>query len=333
MLWAVAHTFGKTGPGACTDCHTEHQGVNAAMDEPRQQFCADCHVGLKDRLRDTRLGDAGDFGTLHPQFVADVVTDPFARKATPISLDAHPRENNGLTFPHKLHLDPLGGVARMAATIGRERGYGRAGLQCGNCHHPSEDGVRFKPVNMERDCEACHSLAFDQVGGIVRTLRHGDVDQMMAELSVSGYHPPVAAERRRPGEFAVGGNYHINFGPPRYTSTTFQQALSRGGVCGECHTPAMRNGKPGVVPVTQVSRYLANGWFDHKAHAQEKCTTCHAAQTSTTSSDLLLPTVAQCRTCHLGEDSHRAKVPSGCVMCHGYHPTQNAPRGTKQDKT
>jgi predicted CXXCH cytochrome family protein len=303
------------------------------MLSPRQQFCADCHAGLRDRLRDTRLGDAGDFGTLHPQFVADVVKDPFAQRAVPVSLDAHPRENNGLAFPHRLHLDPLGGVARMAATIGRERGYGRAGLQCGNCHHPTEDGVRFQPVNMERDCEACHSLAYDRVGGIVRTLHHGDVDQMIADLSVSGYHPPVAPDRRRPGEFAPGGNYHINFSPPRYTSATFEQALSRDGVCGECHTPAMRNGKPGVAPVRQVSRYMANGWFDHKAHAQEKCTSCHAAERSSSSSDLLLPGIAQCRTCHLGEESHEAKVPSGCVMCHGYHPTPAAPRGTKQDRT
>jgi predicted CXXCH cytochrome family protein len=268
MLWAVAHVFGKPGPGACVDCHREHEG-QTRMALPRQQFCADCHSGLKDRLTDTRLGNAGDFGTEHPQFVAGVVTDPFARRIARVSLDAHPRENMGLTFPHRLHLDPLGGVARMAASIGREHGYGRAGLQCGNCHHPTEDGVRFQPVNMERDCEACHSLAYDRVGGIVRTLRHGDVDQMIADLTAAGYHPPAAVERRRPGQFAVGGNYHINFAAPRYTSTTFQQALSRGGVCGECHKPVMRNGKPGVVPVIQVSRYMPDGWFDHKAHAQE----------------------------------------------------------------
>jgi predicted CXXCH cytochrome family protein len=334
MLWAVAHAFGRPGPGACRDCHREHEGEStAAMLSPRQQFCADCHAGLKGRLTDTRLGNAGDFGTLHPQFVARVVTDPFARKTSLVSLDAHPRETKGLAFPHKLHLDPMGGVARMAATIGRDKGYGRAGLQCGNCHHPTEDGVRFLPVNMERDCEACHSLAYDKVGGIVRTLHHGDVDQMIADLSASGYHPPVAANRKQPGQFAPGGNYHIDFAPPRYTSVTFQQALSRNGVCGECHTPVMRNGKPGVVPVTQVMRYMPNGWFDHKAHAQEKCTSCHAAEKSSSSSDLLLPDIGQCRTCHLGEDSHRAKVPSGCAMCHVYHPRQAAPHGTKQDKT
>ncbi len=95
----------------------------------------------------------------------------------------------------------------------------------------------------------------------------------------------------------------------------------------------MRGGKPGVVPVTQVSRYMADGWFNHKAHTQEKCSSCHSAEKSTTSTDLLLPDLKSCRTCHLGEDDRAAKVPSGCAMCHGYHPTQNAPRGLKNDRT
>ena len=332
MLWAVAHAFGKPGPGACSDCHTAHEGATR-MAAPAQQFCSDCHGALKEKLADTRLGNAADFGKLHPQFTPAIVTDPTTGKQVPVSLDAHPRENSGLAFPHKLHLDPLGGVARMAASIGRERGYGRAGLQCGNCHRATEDGVRFQKINMERDCEGCHSLAYDKVGGTVRRLHHGDVDQMIADLSTAGYNPPIAADRQRPGQFAPGGNYHINFTPPRYTSSTFQQALSRDGVCGECHTPVMRGGKPGVMPVTLVSRYMADGWFNHKAHSQEKCTSCHAAEKSASSTDLLLPNLQSCRTCHLGEDSRQAKVPSGCAMCHGYHPTQTAPRGLKDDRT
>lgn len=331
MLQAVAHRFGKPGPGACSDCHTEHEGPTR-MAAPAQRFCADCHGALNERLADTRLGDAGDFGKLHPQFTPAIVTDPMSRRQTPVSLDAHPRENGGLAFPHRLHLDPLGGVSRMAASIGREKGYGRAGLQCGNCHRPTEDGVRFQPITMERDCESCHSLAYDKVGGTVRRLRHGDVDQMIADLSAASPGQPIAANRPRPGQFAPGGSYYANFAP-RYGSATFQQALSKDGVCGECHRPAMRNGKPGVMPVTLPTRYMADGWFSHKAHRQEKCTSCHAAEKSTTSADLLLPDLKQCRTCHLGEDSHQAQVPSGCAMCHGYHPTQSAPRGLKPGRT
>jgi predicted CXXCH cytochrome family protein len=80
------------------------------------------------------------------------------------------------------------------------------------------------------------------------------------------------------------------------------------------------------MPVTLVSRYMPQGWFDHKAHAQEKCTSCHKAGASSSSSDVLLPGIAQCRTCHLGEDAHSAPVPSGCTMCHTYHPGQAVTR-------
>ncbi len=329
FLQSVAHSFGKPGPGACVECHTEHKGVGR-MEAPRQQFCAACHAGLSERLTGTKLGNAGDFGTLHPQFMPLVVTNPASRAATRLSLDTHPRENGGLTFPHKLHLDPLGGVARMAASIGAERGYGSK-LACKDCHHPSEDGVRFLPVRMERDCEACHSLVYDRVGPTFRTLKHGNVDQMIADLSAARPSWPVVAARPRPGAYAAEGGYYANFAPPGGGSV-LQRAFARDGVCGECHTPVFTGGRTGVMPVTLPARYMTKGWFSHKAHSQEKCTSCHAAEKSSSATDLLLPGIAQCRTCHLGEGSNAA-VPSSCAMCHSYHPAASAPRKDRSDKS
>lgn len=331
LLWKVAHTFGKPGPGACSDCHTEHEG-KTRMAAPAQQFCADCHAGIEDRLADTALGNAADFGKLHPQFQPAVVKDPFSRKPVRVSLDGNTRENNGLTFPHKLHLDPQGGAARMAVSLGSGSGYGKP-LQCSNCHRKTEDGIRFKPIDMERDCESCHSLAYDKVGDTFRRLRHGDVAEMMADLSASDLKQPLVANRRRPGSYGEGGPYRFRFSAPAYNAMLIRQALSRDGVCGECHTPTTKNGMPSVVPVTLVTRYMHHGWFDHKAHAQEKCTSCHLADRSSTSADVLLPGIKDCRTCHLGEDAAKAKVPSSCAMCHSYHPTALAPKGVKPDKS
>jgi predicted CXXCH cytochrome family protein len=79
------------------------------------------------------------------------------------------------------------------------------------------------------------------------------------------------------------------------------------------------------MPVRQQSRFFQHGWFDHEAHKQEKCTSCHEAESSKQSSDLLLPGIAQCRTCHLGESAAKAEVPSSCAMCHTYHPREGAP--------
>ena len=324
FLQFVALGFGKPGPGGCVDCHTEHEGAGR-MAVPQQQFCADCHGSLGERLRDTKLGNAGDFGKLHPQFAARIVTDAATRRLSRVSLDARPRENNGLAFSHKLHLDPMGGPARMAASMASERGYGK-GLACKDCHRPGEDGIRFKPVAMERDCEGCHSLAYDKVGATFRTLKHGDVDQMIADLRAADFSPTLVSGRRRPGDDAAGGSYYANFTAPFSGEGLIRRALSRDGVCGECHTPAVQGGKPGVMPVTLVSRYMAHGWFNHKPHAQEKCSTCHAAEKSGSATDLLLPGIATCRTCHLGEGSRKAEVPSSCAMCHTYHPVAGAPR-------
>jgi hypothetical protein len=331
FLWSVAHTFGKKGPGACADCHIEHEG-KVALDAPSPNSCAECHFDLKKNLPGTRLGNASDFGTLHPQFTPAVVTDPVTRKATSMSLDTHPREDSGLTFPHKLHLGRLGGAARMAANIGKERGYGRTGLQCKDCHRPSEDGIRFKPINMERDCESCHSLSYDQVGGIFRKLHHGDVDQLIADLRAADLTRPPLTSRRRPGDFDQGKPYHFEFSAPVWKGIQITAALSKSGVCGECHRPMLqKSGKPGVVPVTLVSRYMNQGWFDHKAHKQEKCASCHAAETSATSADVLLPGIKDCRTCHLGENSSKPGVPSSCSMCHGYHMPERGSQERKPD--
>jgi hypothetical protein len=319
---AVATVFNKPGPGACTDCHIEHQGTGP-MPSTRQEFCADCHGTLDQRLKDTTIGDASDFGKVHPEFAALMETSPNQAKPMRVSLASHPKQWDGLRFPHDIHLDPLGGVAKMAVTLGKASGYG-APLNCDDCHHPTADGTRFLPVDMERDCEACHSLVYDKVGSTFRTLRHGDIAQMQADLVASDRsgHAPIVTGRRRPGEYAPGGLYNSNFAGG---SGVVGRAMSPDGVCGECHIPTQAAGKLGVMPVIQPSRFFAHGWFSHADHKQETCESCHAAKSSKSSTDLLLPGIGKCRECHLGEDSKKAKVPSGCVMCHSYHPREGAP--------
>ena len=336
LLAGVAHAFGKEGAGACMDCHREHEGMTA-MAPPAQQFCADCHGSLKDRLADTKLGNAADFATVHPQFAALVVTDPAAGTLRRVSLDANPRENSGLAFPHKLHLDPRAGVAKMAATLAGEKGYGTNGLACADCHRPTEDGVRFKPIVMERDCEACHSLVYDKLGPTFRKLRHGDLDQAIADVTVAGRTTePVITGRARPGAFGAGQLYFARFSRP-VGGGVVSGMLGKDGVCGECHSATMRAGRPAVVPVKLTTRYMAHGWFDHAAHKQTQCSECHAAAGSTSSTDLLLPKVAECRACHVGEHSAglfapRGKVPSSCAMCHAYHPASSAPPAARRER-
>ncbi|MBT2135020.1 cytochrome c family protein [Croceibacterium sp. LX-88] len=318
--WGVAHAFHKPGPGACTDCHTEHEGAGR-MEPTREQFCSDCHGSLDQRLTDTALGNAEDFGKLHPQFQAAIFTAPGQEKLSRASLDDRPKQWNGLRFPHDMHLSKANGVAQMSRRLGTARGYGQP-LDCASCHTPTADGVRFLPVDMEKDCESCHSLVFDRIGTTFRTLRHGDVEQMRAELVALDARTPRNTGRRRPGEYGSGGVYRANFGGPGTALMT--GAMSEKGLCGECHTPAASGATLKVLPVTQQSRFFIHGWFDHEPHKQEKCTTCHKADTSKAASDLLLPGIAQCRDCHQGETATKAEVPSSCAMCHTYHPRDGA---------
>jgi hypothetical protein len=323
----IAIMFGQT-PGRCVECHVEHQGAGA-MPPPAQAFCADCHAALKSHLPDTKLADAGDFATSHPQFRPVVMTAPgdaptFAR----VSLDADPRENTGLKFPHALHLDARGGAAEMAMTLGRKP------LGCADCHVPDESGARFRPVSMERNCQSCHSLAFDRSGGVVRTLRHGEVDQVKADISdFYGVHPvgpPIdTTARTRPGQitlapFPRGGG----------AAAAIRAVFSKGGACYDCHviTPPSSPGSLnfGVVLVRQPLRYMAHGWFDHAAHTSETCASCHrAALTSNDTQRLMLPGIATCRNCHGGEAARPPRVRSTCAMCHDYHAGRGAPQAIR----
>jgi predicted CXXCH cytochrome family protein len=334
LLARVAAAFGKPPEGACVDCHTEHEGAGP-MQPTAQAFCTDCHGTMKDRLTDTKLGDAGDFGTSHPQFRPAVTRKSGFAYPVPrferVSLDARPTEQNGLKFPHALHLAKAGGVARMARSLGN---YGDV-LACKDCHRPTPDGVRFQPVEMERDCQSCHSLAFETIGGTVRTLRHGDVDQTIADLRAyyrSTPPPRPLMPRGRPGSYAqadLAGTYSGALAArPARGDGAVRALFAPGGACSDCHViaPPGSNGKPRwqVAPVHQPKRYMMKGWFDHGPHRTESCASCHAAPKSKQASDLLLPGIATCRTCHGGENAN-VDVPSGCALCHSYHADDGAP--------
>ncbi len=323
--------------GRCVDCHTEHEGATA-MPVTAQKFCSDCHAALKERLTDTTILNASDFGTDHPQFRPAVRTSAMPPVVQRLSLDARPIEDNGLKFPHNVHLSATNGVARMAQTMQVEYGFGKA-LDCADCHVPDPSGTRFRPVTMEQNCQMCHSLAFDRIDGTVRTLRHGDPKQVVADLKAfyrsTGPVRPInlgGNARRRPGDFAAQAtSAQFSFAAAQRggrADGAIRQTFSEGGVCFECHkvvSPAQSGtGTFGVVPVKLPDRYMKKGWFDHASHQTETCVSCHAAPTSASAGDLLLPKIESCRACHGGEDA-RKEVKSSCAMCHDFHRDDAAP--------
>ncbi len=74
---------------------------------------------------------------------------------------------------------------------------------------------------------------------------------------------------------------------------------------------------PVIAPAEITLRWLPHSKFSHGAHVGFSCTSCHQkALTSTESSDILLPGIETCKTCH-APGPERAE--SGCFECHTYH--------------
>lgn len=334
---AAAGLFGIP-EGRCVDCHTEHEGAQA-MPVTEQRFCSDCHNDMDKRLTDTTVLNATDFEKDHPQFRPAVMTSPGNRPIVQrLSLDARPIENSGLKFPHQLHLSTSNGVAKMAQTMKVENGFGDS-LVCADCHVPDPSGARFVKVSMERNCQMCHSLAFDRVGDTIRTLRHGDPKQVVADLKAfyrsTGPAVPInlgGQARRRPGDAMMmrtsAAFNQATANRPGRADDAIREVFTQGGACFDCHavTAPTAPGATdwGIVPVRLPERYMQKGWFDHKSHETESCESCHAAKTSTSSGDVLLPKIATCRECHGGERTAKS-VPSSCAMCHDYHMDGLAP--------
>ncbi|MBA4748310.1 MAG: cytochrome c3 family protein [Sphingopyxis sp.] len=349
LLANVGEAFNKP-QGRCTQCHTEHEGAGP-MPATAQAFCADCHDGMSGRIK-TELADAADFGIDHPQFRPMVRPAPGA-KLVRASLGGKAADFSGMKFPHDVHMDGKGGVARMAASFAGRYGFARGGLQCKDCHSVERDGVAFKPVDMEAECAMCHSLAFEQVGGVTRTLRHGEPAQVIADLTAYYRSTPPSRPlqlggmaRRRPGQYAEGQVYNIYFREvavrPSRASEAIAAVFSKGGACYDCHTifaPASGNNWR-VMPVKQTSRYYSKGWFDHAAHEETKCADCHTeARGSKLATDLLVPGLKQCRDCHVGGEGAQMAgrtvadpVKSSCAMCHEYHMDGGKPWTPKPKK-
>lgn len=83
---------------------------------------------------------------------------------------------------------------------------------------------------------------------------------------------------------------------------------------------------PTMKPTRQPVRWESDAVFSHQAHQAVSCKDCHsAALKSQSGQDILLPSIAACKSCHDGRSSPQGPVlaaghaESGCFLCHEYH--------------
>ena len=206
-------------------------------------------------------------------------------------------------------------------------------LGCSDCHEPDENGVSFKPVQMERHCASCHRLDFDPADP-QRTVPHGQPAQVTGVLRDFYAHAALAGGldkasapafvqlRRRPGETLSPQQARRAMAWADHESSVVIEEVFERRLCSTCHV-VRRTGDAAVpfaiAPVApQRPDLLPHARFSHAAHRGETCASCHAAATSQHSEDVLLPGLKRCGDCH-GDRGSGAKVQSTCLTCHGFH--------------
>jgi hypothetical protein len=317
----------------CVDCHLEHTETRTLVSHD-QRLCADCHADLKAMKPRTRLMNAADFGKDHPEFRLTMLESQPGRDGgmdwQQVRLDVLPGvkfiETSHLNFSHAQHLD----------TRGIKGPKGDEVLECKDCHTPDASGRYMLPIQMESQCSRCHSLRYDETDP-TSTVPHGDIDgvyrTLIAHFSqqyLEGAGPSFTRTRasaRRPG---VQPGIMSRDEQVRARDWAEQMSLAAARdlfekrVCVDCHEVSKVQGQVGlqqwkVEPVQLTRSWMPQANFDHASHKTSRCEDCHfGAELSKRSTDVLMPTLKECRACHSGPDDTE-KLPSDCLMCHKFH--------------
>lgn len=308
----------------CAECHKEHNEP-ATLIRRDQIVCTDCHKDIQKHAANTSLRNVSGFLVGHADFHVSMMspvgdTDQYEVVRVALSADST-KENSGLKFPHAKHL----------AADGIKGSEGEVVLQCVDCHLPQNRGAVMRPINMERDCQRCHTLDFEPADPF-RQVPHEQTDKVLRDLeeyyswrylygltdeSELGLDPTVF---RRPGKV------DDRAARARVTQAAADKAMEVGHElvnrrsCVNCHEVRDTDIWPGfeVKPTLLTERWLPKGVFGHDDHSVGDCADCHAAKTSEDSSDVLIPDVYTCGDCHSGVDT-ADKITTYCIDCHGFH--------------
>lgn len=320
---APAHAVNQTTPQACATCHQEHRG-RVQLSKTNDGFCIECHADLKTTHGTPAIAKTvGAFPSGHPEFAA---------------VKAEAQDPGRLRFNHAVHLKDS-----VRGPKGPEK------LECASCHKaeiartsgnlkgPATTGL-MAPVTYEQNCASCHALFFDErIEQVAPHVKPGIV-RVFVQQALTAYISQNPGDISRPdSEFR---RVPLNFPrPPEPPARNAQEWVERrvaaderllwNKTCAECHerdlhaaAPASP-GLPAYAPTNVTKQWMPRAAFDHTPHLMVRCSSCHAAEASTKTSDVLMPDQAACATCHapskgaLRPGSGQAE--SRCFECHQYH--------------
>jgi hypothetical protein len=309
----------------CAECHEEHRGLRSLV-ILEGALCVNCHRSLAETMPNAGLRDVRGFPDGHPQFRVTVVRDAAARNLEKVDLDSDPKpaDRPNLVFSHAAHL-----VSGGFPVLGYKQ------MVCADCHVAEPSGQGFLGITYKGQCQRCHTLRFDAELPW-KEVPHGD--DARVEADVQGFYASIALREGGPEQPAPGTERRLpgDLAPPpseapgrrAYARQKTAQALGiifdekRG--CFYCHFPDRARGEFRVAPVMMLTRFLAPARFDHAKHRPVECDDCHHAGHSQSSSDVLVPGIERCVTCHGGETA-AFKAQSTCTSCHVFHRQELGP--------
>ena len=341
-----AHHPSQVSAPDCATCHAEHRGrVN--LSAVRAQACARCHANLKSSHPDTQYAShISAFQDGHPEF-ATLLTVAGAPARDPATIKL-----NHAIHLKPIRRGPNGPLVNLECGNCHRPMAAGAGLTYSDPKYRAatvtyKDSDEFlplgpgalkptrpftgrelmAPVKFADACAGCHLLTFDK--RFEEGVPHDKPEVVHAFLlkkfqSYIAAHPDELRVPRDPGRDLTGKTPPPQFrvlAPAQWVTERTAQAeqLLWRKTCKQCHTLIASPGSslPQVAAASVRTQWMPHAKFDHDAHRGFTCVSCHAkALTSTESSDILLPGIATCRTCHAPGPAH---ADSRCSECHTYH--------------
>ena len=325
---------------SCSACHQEHEGPGP-MKLVASSNCASCHNNRSIMDLAAQKGMQVNWQNFHrhPQPAQRVAFElprpPRGYTQTFSSFwDGHPEfqinsanlpDPNVLRFNHQRHF-----ASDIPSVNGQK-------LDCNYCHRPDTEGRFMQRISFAANCQACHSLQFDPKNPEL-TLPHGNPTAVRAFLrSLPTQYVDLAVkkgitrqneiqsfvakqmsqlrERVRSGE---DFERQVFFTSDPYKAASPNEPRTRGSFhgCAFCHeVKPVANTAPAITRPVLIDRWMVQANFDHAKHTSVKCDDCHHAMQSRDTADVLMPTKANCVTCH----SPQGKVVAECITCHTFH--------------
>lgn len=341
--FATGHPITASFNDRCTSCHLEHNEPSSLVKRD-DALCVDCHTDSHERMLDAALPVDGlkvsmapdtlravtGFATgEHPQFMAAFLRhdDEQGWQVHRKLLDSqNATETSNLKFPHDLHMD-FEKVSWADSGADEDRVLG-----CNDCHTLEREGEHFRPVNMENSCANCHTLAFDDAQPD-RQLPHGEPENLRTHLeeyfvrqaAIQKGQRPASKARKVPNQalnIRCSGDV-LDCGK-RWADQEMDKLFTKAG-CVSCHEVSRGEAEWTVKPVRLAYDWYPAARFDHVPHLVgsmngedgDRCSGCHAAGQSSDATDVLMPGLDNCTTCHAS--TVESGVPLQCLDCHSFH--------------